>query len=465
MATASNLINQNVRISSQATTSPIFRIKGQRSRWFYPDERLTPEHAEIMRNIDISERGVAHSRYGYELYSSSQVENNPVGLHEVKFRSGDTRYVVVTPTKIYNDDGTTRSNITGSDLTGDEDDRVQFTFVSNADKLLINNSKDQVRTWTGSTSSNTTDLTGMPFTKCASIAMHRNTLIASGITEGGVFKGSQLVWCQSNRQTHEIDITSWQGNHRWNIGFGDIIRSISNWNNFYSFTNLGVHVGYLHTGDIGMMSFVDSQEIRGFTPVAKHSIVARPEFICGIAKEGIFAIMPDNSYQIMNSDDTKDFFALNQSRLQHAQAFVRERDRQVRFMVKHASSGVGFDQVLVWDWETNDTWLDIPSNTMNTASTFTNSDGVIQDWFGGADGALYKGNSSAINDDNGTNYTWRIKMSPNDLGLPGRSKHILNVTTLYRKRAGQQVVTFRANINEGRDSFYQEEVRLGTGIM
>ena len=54
-------------------------------------------------------------------------------------------------------------------------------------------------------------------------------------------------------------------------------------------------------------------------------------------------------------------------------------------------------------------------------------------------------------------------MRPNDLGLPGRSKHILNIVTLYRRRIGQQKVTFRANINEGRESSYEEEVTLGLG--
>ena len=79
------------RISQQTTTSPIFRVRGQRSRWFYPDQRLTPEHCEVMRNIDLSERGVAHSRFGYGDYTTQgqlSPSESVVGIKEVTYSSG-----------------------------------------------------------------------------------------------------------------------------------------------------------------------------------------------------------------------------------------------------------------------------------------------------------------------------------------------------------------------------------------
>ena len=48
--------------------------------------------------------------------------------------------------------------------------------------------------------------------------------------------------------------------------------------------------------------------------------------------------------------------------------------------------------------------------------------------------------------------------------MPGKSKHILNIRTLYRKRAGQQNITFRANFDEGRSSSYEEVITVGTGL-
>ena len=107
MAIASNLVRQNVRIS----------IKGQRSRWFYPDERLTPEHCEKMRNIDISERGVAHSRYGYEPYTektlaesgtSNYTSNSITGLNSVTYSDGENRRVVIGSTVANPGDGVTK---------------------------------------------------------------------------------------------------------------------------------------------------------------------------------------------------------------------------------------------------------------------------------------------------------------------------------------------------------------------
>jgi hypothetical protein len=517
MAIASNLVRQNLRISQQAITSPIFRIKGQRSRWFYPDERLTPEHCEKMINIDISERGVAHSRFGYEPFTEFSLSGTSnyngytiTGLKEVTYSSGDTRRVVVgtssatgSPvTAMWQDQGGrddyTKTNLTGTNtLTADKSNRIQFEFLN--DKLWISDGVGQLQSWDGNLSNNFVKLepkldgsSGSDvFTACKGMFAHQNLLLVYGTTEGGTYFPTRLRYCDVDRNTSVLNTNKWTAIHRTEVYDGGtaIIGAVDNWGKALVFKEDGLYPGAITYDNLGHFSYQQGQPVRGFSPTGKNSIIARPEFCCGLAKEGIFVITPDMQYRIVNTDDITDYLKLNQNRLDKAQVIIREAEHQVRFYVtsdytvlgangepllNRSNGDDGFDTVLVWDWETGDTFFDEVSQQLNCASSFVDTDGKQKDWLGAtaetetglnsgnAFGRIYKGNEPTVNEDFGTPYNWHIKMSPNDLGLPGRSKHILNIITLYRRRAGQQRLTFRSNINEGRDSSYEEEVQLGT---
>ena len=457
----------NLRVSAQAITSPIFRVKGQRSRWYYPDERLTPEHCEILRNVDISERGVAHGRLGYGAYNASQLDGGeaPMGFYEVTLANGDVKRVVVTRTKIYTDNGITRVNITGSALTGGAEDRVEFEFLK--DQLIINNGVDTVQVWDGNDTvpNVATDLATVPWTKVAGMFTHKNLLLAFGTTEGGTYYPTRLRWCDINRRTFVIDLNTWRPDNRYEIydGGTKIVGAIENWGKALIFKADGLYPGEIFYDQLGLYDFRLDKPIRGFSPIAKHSIVARPELVAGIAREGVFLIRPDLSFLIANNDDTAEWFNLNQDRLQYAVAQVREKDHQIRFLLSSGANTSGHNNVLVLDWETGDTWINLPSKVMNTISRFISA-GNERDLYGSLDGYLYEGNNGAYTDDAGTGFTWRIKMAPNDLGLPGKSKHVLNIRTLYRKRPGQQSITFRAHINEGREGNVVETLTIGSTL-
>jgi len=530
MAIASNLVRQNVRISRQAVTSQIFRVKGQRSRWFYPDERLTPEHCEKMRNIDISERGVAHSRYGYEPYTektlaesgtSNYTDYNITGLNSVTYADGENRRVVIASTNANPGSGTTKmwedsgngatiTELTGStNLAGGHDLRYTTAFLK--DKLFISDSHGQVQSWDGNLSNNFVTLAPKEatagvgsdiFTACKGVFVHSNGLGVYGTTEGGVYKPTNVRFCNVSLNKSEMwqvdtNVFPQQNLFKCFEGGAPVVHCIDFNGKLLIFKEDGLYTGFVSTTTMGYRNFEFERTVRGFSPRGRQAIISRPEFCCGLAKEGIFVVTPDMQYQIVNSDDITAFFNLNIFRLDKAQAIVREADHQVRWYVssngdvldpKVAASNVplrgagaaGFDTILVWDWETGDTWIDTPSHLLNTVSSFVGTDGKQRDWIGAmnqlekgpsgninngnAFGRIYTGNQPAVNEDNGVPYNWEIKMSPNDLGLPGRSKHILNVITLYRKRSGQQKLTFNARINEGRESAYAEEVQLGTGI-
>ena len=453
-----------IRVVPEATTSPLYRVKGQRSRWHYPDSRLTPEHCEILRDVNISERGVAESRYGYAAYNATQLPGGEigVGLWQGEFADGSTRQVVVTPTAVYSDDGTTRTTITGTALTGGAEDRIRFAFTK--DQLILNNAVDAPRTWSGSLVANTAALTGIPFTKCTDMMVHQNLLMAVGTTESSILQPTRIRWCDINRETYVVDITTWRSTNRYEIYDGGpaIVGCVDNWGKALIFKKDGMYPGSIVYGVVGSYDFQLDKPLRGFSPIAKHSLVARPEFVFGIAREGAFVVRPDMTFELINLDDTTDWFATNQSRLLYAQACIREKDHQVRTLMSSANNSSGHNRVLVWDWETGDVWWDRPTVAMNFAQRVVVSNAEL-DWFVSTTGYLYQGNKSTYTSDAGAGIPWQIRMSPNDLGLPGKAKHIISLRTYYKKRTGGQTVVVSAHLDEGRSRRVASTLTMGAG--
>jgi len=94
-------------------TSPVFRVRGQRSRWRYPHPRAEPEYCEVIRNMNLSERGTADSRNGYAGFTTSVISGaeNIVGLTQQTFLTHGTQQLISTPTKVISDNGSTQKNI------------------------------------------------------------------------------------------------------------------------------------------------------------------------------------------------------------------------------------------------------------------------------------------------------------------------------------------------------------------
>jgi len=424
---------------------------------------LTAENCTILQDVNLSERGTAESRTGYDLYNSTQLPAGEavVGLWEGAFAAGSTKRVVVTPTKIYSDDGTTRVALTGDALTGTADNLCEFVLLK--DKLVINNGVDTPQTWDGDDTTPTVaaDLTGIQFSKAVAMMSHKNLLIFVGTTESGVYYPTRVRWCDINRSTYTVDITSWPTANRYEIydGGPKIVGCVDNWGAALIFKEDGLYPGGISYDQLGHYDFRLGEPRRGFRPISRMSIVARPEFVFGAAREGLFVVRPDMSVEIVNSDDVNTWLGLNQGRWQYSQAFVREKDHQVRLLCSGAGNTTGHNKILVWDWDTGDVWLDTPKHSMNFVQHVTVSNEEL-DWFGSYAGYLYKGNRTVYTSDSGTAYSWRIKMAPNDLGLPGIEKLVVNVKTIYRKRTGSQEVTFQCNIDEGQ----QTPVRAVLGL-
>jgi len=451
-------------VSSTLQTSPVYRIEGQKSRWRYPDPRLTANNCEVLTNVNLGEFGSADSRYGYELYNSTTLPNSePVaGLWQETFKDGTTRNVVLTLDKAYVDDGTTRTDVTGSNFTGGADDRFRFAFLKNS--LIMTNGVDQVRTWDGSLGSNTTDLTGMPWTKCDDILEHKGLLIALSTTESGTKHPTRIRWSGINTKTFVADLTTWADGNRFEV-YEDgtpIIGGVDNFGQVLVFKSDGLYPGRIEYNQ-GYIEYAPGEPRRGFSPVAKNSFIARPEFVFGVAREGAFVVTPDMNVKIVTLDIMNEWNTLQRDRLKYAQAFVRERDHQIRVLMSGQDNSSGHDRILVFDWETGDTWFDEPTDVMGYAQSIEIADDE-RDWFGSNGGKLFTGNISSLTEDNDVGFAWRVKMVANDLGLPGRTKNIVYFRTLTRKRASQASISLSLARDQGRLSPRLRTITMSTNI-
>ena len=455
------------RVTPGAYTSGIFKLRGQKSRWRYPDPRVGPEDCIKLENVDLSRRGTVRSRRGWTKYNSTVLAGSEqaVGLWRGEFSSGATKTVVVTPTAVYSDNGTTRVTITGTALTGTTADKAHFAYAQG--KLLFTNGVDQVRTWDGddSTPHNTAALTGMPWTKAKDIMIHKNLLFAMGLTEGGTYYPTRIRWCDINRTTFAIDITNWPTANRYEVydGGAAILAGVDCWGKAMIVKEDGLYPGEITYGPLGYYSFSLGAPRRGFTPLGRDAVVARPEFLCIAAQEGLMVFDPGLEMRLVNSDDYQAWLELNQDRLQYAQLYVRESEHQVRLLCAGGTCTTGYDTAVVWDWQSGALWMDKFAQKVNCGTSIFDS-GTEYDLFGGTDSYLYKGNVSGATKDDDEQIAWTINTHPNDLGLPGRQKHVLNVRTLYRYRSGAGTATLRVLVDEGRDNPIVDPFSMGSGL-
>lgn len=436
-------------------TSPVFPVKGQRSRWRYPHERASPVHCEVIRNMNLSERGSADARNGYAAWTTSSLSAYVTGMSQQTWKTNGTQQIITTPTKVYTDNGSTQKELTGSLSldAGGNDDRYRFAFLK--DTLYACNGKDEIWTWDGNFSSGTAAAVlasdGVTIQTCEDLIDHRGLLIAVATTEGGTKYPTRIRWCDIDTKVFSPDPTNFIENNRYEL-YEDgpaIVGAVDNFGRILVFKRDGLYPGIIEY-NVGFVEFrlLEQQTIRGFSPIAKASLVKRPEFVFGVAEEGAFVIRPDMSMEIVTLDIQDEWKRLKSDRIVYAQSYIREVDHQVRTLISSGTNSSGHDLILVWDWETGDVFFDEPTHPLSFGERFVISNEEYDMW-GGISGIVYKANDSSQTDDAGTGYNWRIKTKPNDLGMPGRTKNVIRVKTFYAQREGQQGGTLTVLRNEG----------------
>ena len=456
------------RITAGATqTTRVFQVRGQMAQWRYPDafQRLTPEYARKIRNMNLSERGSADVRRGYAPFNITQLTGGVpvVGLYQKTFPAHGSQIIVCGTDAVYTDNGTTRKDITnGVAWSPTADQRVQFAYLDR--KVFMNNGDDQIVTWDGDfdSPSGMAALTGMPWTKARAMVPHKGMLVVLRPTEGGVDQTTMIRWNDINRQTQESDTGTWIQTNRTEIyeGGEPIIGGVNNWGRLWVFKEDGAYSGRLTT-QLGRFEYEFMDELHGFEPIATLGLVVRPEFIFGVAREGAFVIRPDLSFEIVTTDNQSAWRDLVLSgRLEHSVAWIRSKDKQVRLLCSSKDNAANHDTVMVWDWNNNATWFDEPEDVMNYAAPVTVSNEEL-DFYGTPDGYLHKGNGVDVTSDNGTEINWDVDMSPNDIGFPNVRKMIIAIRVYIKQRVGTQIFNTWVELDQGKQASVTAQLQGG----
>jgi hypothetical protein len=455
------------RITNNVQVSPVYVFRGQRSRWPYPHNQLTAEYCKALSNVNRSDRDTAKRRLGYCPFNAAQAAGPEafVGVSEINFKTHGMQRIEVTPTKVYTNDGTTRKNITGTTLTAGNDDRISLVHFE--DKAIFTNGVDQVQTWDGNytTPSTCADLTGMPFTKCNGLLIHKNLLVAYGTTESGTYHPSRFRWCDINSMDGTPDITNWPDRSRYTL-YGDgppLVGAIENFGKIIGFKEDGYYTGTIGQDDAGFYRFFFEESRKGIRLLGRSNLVAHPEFVFGLSPEGAFVVRPDLSHEIISPDVEDVWRTLNQTRLPYAQPIIREHDHQVRTLLSTADNIAGHDKVMVWDWKTNDIWFDDYADTFNTIGTQRVDERTL-DYFGSLDGYTYSGNAVSDVDDNGTPISWELKLHPNDLGHPFKTKTIYQARIYYFDPVDDSSFNVSFELNQGEKPTRSKVFSVGTEL-
>lgn len=455
-------------------TSPVFEIRGQ-NNFFYPDRRLNNENAELLKNVNLTERGTARRRNGYAKYNSNQISEaataQPVtGLRQATFANGTTRNVEVAGTKIYTNDGSTRTEITGTlSLTAGVNNRVRWAFIK--DTLFGTDGLNE--TFKITNSGNATDMTAsatVGWTSCRDIVAHKNLLLVLNTTEGGVSYPTRVRWPDVTQGSLGIDVANFPDDSKIEVqeGGAEILGGGnigSEQEGFFGVVKKdGVHM-LEFVLDEGFIEAVPRRQLTGtFSPIARSGITFNPNFgLWIIARDGAYVVRPDLSFELVTQGIQAEWNLLDKAELANAVTFTRQGDHQVRTLMTSTSNNLRHDKVLVWDWEYGDVWFDEPNDEMNYADSWVLSD-VEYDMFGSNNGYVHKGNDSDQTQDDGSDIDWRITMSPNDLGLPGIDKIIHGVTTHFVAVSGVQSIDFTAFLNEGRVQSRIETLSIGSNL-
>lgn len=423
-------------------TSPMFRVKGQTSNWSYPHELALPESTKKLSNINISEQAIAETRDGWSKYNSAATPTAVTGIVQLPFSTGKN-VIINTATKIFDDDGTTRRDITGSVSPSGAGPDDFYRYVLLKDAIFATDGVNPI--WTKDNDFDASpnnaavisyDASGVTLQGVKDIAAHQGIMVVANVKEGGAWYPTRLRWCGVNTNDYSIDPTKWPDRNRYEVYQGGpaIVGIVDNYTSLLVFKEDGVYPGKID-GDLGFLEFrLDEQRVqRGFSPLAKNSLIARPEFVFCVAKEGAIVLRPDLSFEVVTANLQNEWRSLVQSRLSNAISWVREKDHQVRTLL--SSSGTGHNIILVWDYQTGDAWFDYPAKNIGFATEAELSN-VDYDLIGATDGYIYKGNDSDEATDDGSAFNWEITMQDNDLGQPGRAKHIVRFRTFYEWKSG-----------------------------
>ena len=468
----------NPNIAPSLQTSPIFRLKGQRAL-FYPDPDLTPEHCVTIKNVNFTDQRTVDVKAGSVKFNTNAVTGpRPItGLYQVTYKDGTVENIETAGAVVYTNDGSTRSTVTGTaEKTDAETAKLRAVYVD--DKVVATDGVS--RPWTKARGSNAVlwaDATGVGVTapfKAASgdyvrdFVVHRNYLCALGCKESGTLHQTRIRFCDVDTPPDSgLDIFDWPIKHVYDLYENGpaIVGGTDNFGKLIVFKEDGMYPCQLEAQQ-GLVELTINESFvrKGFSPVATNSIISRPEFTWVICRDGAYVIRPDFSVEWVTKDFHNTWVALDQTRIKHAVSYARERDHQVRTLIQTTNATSYFDQVMVWDWQTNDMWLDEPTDELTMATSYFLASKEF-DYHGTGGGYTIKANDPLASDDNGTAVAFDVTMAPNDLGYPGRTKRVVNLRSIVKTQASINTMNVAAVRNQGQLLGRTGSIGLGSDLV
>lgn len=471
------------RITRAFVTSPIIRVRGQKS-YTYPDPRLFPGDCDTLKNVNIGPPGPVKRRNGYALFNSAQITETSIakavtGLREQKFTNATILKIEVAGTKVYTDDGTTRADVTGTAEVADSANvRYRFEFIDN----YIFATGGTTRPWRITSTGNAAVLaSSIPFATaagdyCKDFIVHKNILLALNTKENGTTFPTRVRWCDLNTNTYTIDPTVWPDVNRFEVydEGAPIVGGADNFGRLLVFKEDGLYPCTL-IFNLGIIDFrlIEEESYKGFQPVARNSILSRPEFTWVIAKDGAYIITPAQSGTGLSVNSvTADIQEawnedLSPSMMEHAVSWVREKDFQVRTLMASAGSST-LDKVLVYNYRTNQVWFDEYADDMNYAASQRISSAEL-DFLGSANGYVFTGNTGDT--DNGAVINWEADLAPYDMrqsaedtSQQGKTKDIKHGRIYFREATEAGIVNLTFRLNEGNKASRTTQIDLGSTL-
>lgn len=442
-------------------TSPIFRIRGQKS-YSYPDRRLSPEFCQVLEDMNIDERGEVVRRAGYTAYPAAAISGSVgvTGIVQHTFTDGTTRLVEVAGTLVNTNDGTAHTDVTGTaEVTDNDDYRIRYAIANN--QIFVTQGPSGPRPWLIGQSGNAAILASSIAFATASgdhvrdFAVHRNYLFAIGTKENGTVFPTRIRWCNANARTFVLDTTVWPSDKIFELYDEGpaIVGGTDNFGTLLVFKADGLYpcrLDYDAVGGYTRFRVLEGGVYRGFEPVARGSIVSRPEFTWVVARDGAYIVTQASSdtfkVEMVTDAIRQEWNDLNQARIQYAQSWAVAKDHQIHTLLSSSGNASGHDRILIYDWESGDVWFNTPAAVLNCGASVRVSS-TEYDFFGDLAGFVYQGTGSK---DNATGIDWRVLMTPNDLGMPAKTKLIHDFTTYYRTIAGgPQTINLAVHRDQG----------------
>lgn len=321
--------------------------------------------------LNVRFRGGSVERVGghRQIFDDTTVEP----LFVIPYQAAGKRFWIHCGTNaVFADDGTTRTDITGTAPTGTADDRWTGAVLNGV--LLLNNGVDAPQYWVGDTAGNLADLTGWNAAwTCKSIGGFKNFAVAVNVTKSGTEYPHMVKWsdvadpgavpgswdeADATKLAGEVDLSETTDHIVDQLVLGDA-NLIYKERSIYAMRFVG-----------GTQVFEFRRVPGNFGMLAKGCACVTPKGHLVLANGDLVLVDGINEPQSVVVDRLRDWLFRSQiDSTQYEKCFVVANPSMGEAWVCYPSVGSTYcDRALIWNWESNTFGLRELPNVNHAAS-------------------------------------------------------------------------------------------------